>query len=61
VAHPRSSPSFVPIALVVAHLDELPIPNRWVAVEALDTAPPHGPPRQSLSLRAPPALPSSAL
>jgi hypothetical protein len=61
VAHPTSSPSFAPTLLAVAHLDDWRVPSRWVAVEAIETAPPHGPPRQSFSLRAPPALPSSTI
>jgi hypothetical protein len=61
VAHPTSSPSFAPTLLAVAHLDDWCVPSRWVAVEAIETAPPHGPPRQSFSLRAPPALPSSTI
>lgn len=59
--HRAAVPSFVPTAVVVAYLEDLTVPSRWVAVEAIDTAPPHGPPRRSLSLRAPPALPSFAL
>ena len=61
VAHPTSSPSFAPILAVITHLDTSRLPSRWVAVEAIETAPAHGPPRQSLSLRAPPALSSSAI
>jgi hypothetical protein len=57
-AHRAPPPSFAPLPLVVAYLEDLPVPSRWVAVEAIDTAPPHGPPRRSHSLRGPPALPA---
>jgi hypothetical protein len=58
--HRAATSSFAPLAVVAAYLENLPVgPSRWVAVEILDTAPPHGPPRRSLSLRAPPALPSA--
>jgi len=60
-AHRAPLPSCVPVRLVVAYLEDVPLPSRWVAVEALDTAPPHGPPRRSQSLRAPPATPSLAI
>jgi hypothetical protein len=49
-------PSYVPVPPVVAYLEDLAVPSRWVAVEAVDTAPPHGPPRRGLSLRGPPAF-----
>jgi len=51
-------PSFVPVPPVVAYLEDLAVPRRWVAVEGVDTAPPHGPPRGSHSLRGPPAFPT---
>lgn len=54
-AHRTPLPPFAPVRLVVAYLEDFSLPSRWVAVEVLDTAPPHGPPRRSLSLRAPPA------
>jgi hypothetical protein len=60
-AHRVSLPWFVPVPVVVRYLEGLSVPTRWVAVEALNAAPPHGPPRRSLSLRAPPALPSLAI
>jgi hypothetical protein len=52
--HRAPMPSFVPALLVIACLDDVAVLSRWVAVEALDTAPPHGPPRPSYSLRGPP-------
>ena len=54
-AHRAPLPPSAPAPIVVAYLEDLQIPSRWVAVEAVDTAPPHGPPRGSRSLRAPPA------
>jgi hypothetical protein len=60
-AHPSFATSYVPALLVLSSLEDLPVVSRWVAVEALDSAPSHGPPRQSLSLRAPPAPPSFAI
>ncbi len=43
-------------AVVPAPFDALPEPNSWIAISSIDTAPPHGPPRSSTSLRAPPLL-----
>ena len=60
-AHRAPLPFFVPGPPVVAYLEDLVVPSRWVAVEAVDTAPPHGPPRRSHSLRGPPAFPSPAI
>jgi len=51
VAHPRS---FAPEWAIVADLINPPAPRLSVSVRALDTAPLHGPPRPTLSLRAPP-------
>jgi hypothetical protein len=36
--------AFAPTLLAIAHLDDWRVPNRWVAIEAIETAPPHGPP-----------------
>jgi hypothetical protein len=47
--------SFQPLLLVVAYLDDAPVRNGSVCVDVVATIPPHGPPRRSLSLRAPPA------
>jgi hypothetical protein len=58
VATQTSLQSFRPVPLVVAHLEDLAVPSRWVAVEALDTAPPHGPPRRIHLVRGPPAFPT---
>jgi hypothetical protein len=61
VAQPAPTTLYVPALLVLSALDDLPVFGYWVAVEALDSAPSHGPPRQTLSLRAPPAPPSLAI
>lgn len=53
--------SFAPVPLAVEYVADLDIPRRWIAVEAIDGAPPHGPPRPALSLRGPPALPSCVI
>jgi hypothetical protein len=54
--------SFAPVTLAVEDVADLDsTPNRWIAVEAIDGAPPHGPHRPALSLRGPPALPSCVI
>jgi hypothetical protein len=50
--------SFAPVPLAVASVVVVDTRSRWFAVEAIDGAPPHGPPRPGLSLRGPPILPS---
>ena len=54
-------PSFAPVPLAVAFVVALDTRSRWIAVEAIDGAPPHGPPRPGLSLRGPPTLPSCVI
>jgi hypothetical protein len=53
--------SFAPVPLAVAYVVDLDTASDWIAIEAIDGAPPHGPPRPALSLRGPPALPSLAV
>jgi hypothetical protein len=53
--------SFAPVLLAVAYVVNLDIPRRWIAVEAIEGAPPHGPPRRAPSLRGPPAIPSCVI
>src|SRR5437867_4446778 len=40
--------------ILSVQIDSLPEPSGWIAVARIETAPPHGPPRTSYSLRAPP-------
>ena len=43
-------------AMVAALFATLPEPESWIIASTLDEAPPHGPPRQYTSLRAPPSF-----
>jgi hypothetical protein len=46
-----------PSALIVSEFDIAAMAATWSVAVFDDAAPPHGPPRSSLSLRAPPTLP----
>jgi hypothetical protein len=48
------APMLVPAALAL----DPDRPTRWIAIEAVDAAPAHGPPRPGLSLRGPPQHPA---
>jgi hypothetical protein len=52
---------FAPVSLPAARTVSPATPIRWIAVEAIDAAPTHGPPGPVLSLRGPPARPSSVI
>ena len=43
-----------PLAVIAVDFERIPPPTTWVATSIDDSAPPHGPPRACLSLRAPP-------
>jgi hypothetical protein len=50
--------SFAPMVLPAAFALDPDRPTRWIAVEAVDAAPAHGPPRADLALRGPPERPA---
>jgi hypothetical protein len=54
VEHARF-PTTVAIALLPTTFEAVPVTAPTMAVLTLDAAPPHGPPRSTVSLRAPPA------
>jgi hypothetical protein len=43
-----------PLAVIAVDFERIPLLTTWVATSIDDAAPPHGPPRACLSLRAPP-------
>ena len=54
VEHARL-PTIVAIAVLSAAFEAVPATAPTMVVLTLDAAPPHGPPRSTLSLRAPPS------
>jgi hypothetical protein len=50
--------AFAPVLLPTLPLIDPDRRPRWISIEAIDSAPPHGPPRAALALRGPPEHPA---